>query len=42
MTPEEKTARIAALKAKVKSREGISGYKDNVAEMKRQIAELEA
>jgi len=42
MTDEQKEARIAALKAKIKAREGIVGYKDNVIKMKAELAELEA
>lgn len=42
MTDEQKAERIAALKAKIKARDGIAGYKDNVAQMKAELAELEA
>ena len=37
-----KAERIAVLKAKIKAREGIVGYKDNVIKMKAELAELEA
>lgn len=42
MTDDEKAAKLASLKAKLKARDGIAGYKDNVAQIKRMIAELEA
>lgn len=42
MTDEQKAERLAALKAKLKAREGIAGFADNVAQLKREIAELEA
>ena len=33
---------LEELKAMLKAREGVAGYKDNVAAIKRRIAELEA
>jgi hypothetical protein len=33
---------LAALKAKVKAREGKPGFKSNVADLKQRIAELES
>lgn len=42
MTSEERTARLAILKSKVKAREGKPGYKQNVEEVKAEIARLEA
>lgn len=42
MTEEEKKAEIERLKAKVNARKGIPGYKQNVADLEKRIAELEA
>jgi hypothetical protein len=39
MTPAEE---LAALKAKLRAREGVPGFVDNVRELKARIAELEA
>ena len=39
MTREEE---MAAIRAKLKAREGKSGFKDNVRDIKARIAELEA
>jgi len=38
MTKEEE---LAALRAKLKAREGKQGYKQNVADIRKRIAELE-
>ena len=42
MTAQEKADLLAELNAMLKARDGVPGYKDNVADIKRQIAELEA
>lgn len=42
MSPEERAAKIDELRAKLAKREGVPGFKDNVASLKAQIAELEA
>lgn len=42
MTDEEKAAEITRLKRMVRAREGMIGYKANVAEIRARIAELEA
>ena len=39
---EEQAARLAALKAKLKARENMPGYKQNVEDLKAEIARLEA
>jgi hypothetical protein len=39
---DEETARLAALKAKLKAREDRPGYKQNVEDLKAEIARLEA
>ncbi len=39
---EEDTARLAALKAKLKARDGKPGYKQNCADIREEIARLEA
>lgn len=42
MTQEEKTAELAQLKRLLKAREGKSGYQQNVAAIKAEIARIEA
>jgi hypothetical protein len=42
MTEEEREARIAQLKAKLRARDGRPGYKINCEELRAEIARLEA